>query len=330
MLEILSFSMSCALCLVGNNEMHELSRCKVESISQVAEDTLPTRPLGTSSVAADTALRLPSHSTQLPVLSPTHPFLVTSDTAASTSPQLPAVPPRGEIIDDSHKDGDASTCMGHLSKKSMSWQDWENSFMAFKAFLGGGAKILRSINELFSFCYRFNVYAPFQGAFVYLETVAVLRKFMDQYGNFMEVTGITPSFLRSAAFLALGFVLHGVDTMEFLDITNHILLCWQDAICEAITVGLNVDFLLNLVRNLARAVFGARAIHSMKLSQGSDEVKAVVDTLNIKQRELESQRTEVRALLLAKGISADNAECVTEAAARSSPKASSVLFGHSS
>ncbi|KAI5316096.1 hypothetical protein L3X38_045272 [Prunus dulcis] len=31
-----------------------------------------------------------------------------------------------------------------------------------------------------------------------------------------------------------------------------------------------------------------------------------------------------------KGISADNAECVTEATARSSPSASFVLFGHSS
>ncbi|CAL9030476.1 unnamed protein product [Prunus brigantina] len=47
-------------------------------------------------------------------------------------------PPRGEIIDDIHKDGDASTSVGHLSEKSMSWQDWENSFMAFKAFFDGG------------------------------------------------------------------------------------------------------------------------------------------------------------------------------------------------
>ncbi|CAL2229806.1 unnamed protein product [Prunus armeniaca] len=331
----------------------------VESISQVAEDTLPTPSLGTSSVATDTALRLsvaqpPAHpflstsdtttgtSPQLPlVLPPTPHFLVTSDTATGTSPQLPLVlpptphflvtsdiatgtspqlpavlpptypvPPRGEIIDDSHKDGDASISVGHLSEKSMSWQDRENSFMAFKAFFDGGAKILRSIDELFLLCYRFDGYAPFQGAFVYPETVAVLRKLMDQYGSFMEVTGITPSFLRNAAFRALGLVLHGVDTMEFLHITDHRLLCWWDAICEAITVGFHVDFLLNLVRNLSRAVFGARAIHSMKLSQGSDEVRVVADTLNIK------------------GISADNAECVTEAATRSSPKASSVLFGH--
>ncbi|CAL2239047.1 unnamed protein product [Prunus armeniaca] len=263
-------------------------RCKVESISQVAEDTLPTHRLRTSNVAADTALRLPAAhppappflstsdttaatSPQLPAVLPPTPFPVTSDTAASTSPQLPAVSPCGEIIVDSHKDGDASTSVRHLSEKNMSWQDLENSFMAFKAFFDGGAKILRSIDELFPFCYRFDGYTPFQGAFVYPKTVAVLRKFMDQYGSFMEVTGITPSFSRSAAFRALGLVFHGVDTMEFLDITDHRLLCWRDAICEAITLG-------------------ARAIHSMKLSQGSDEVKDDADTLNIKLRELESQR----------------------------------------
>ncbi|XP_034201219.1 uncharacterized protein LOC117638817 [Prunus dulcis] len=101
-------------------------------------------------------------------------------------------------------------------------------------------------------------------------------------------------------------------------------------ICEAITLGSHVDFFINLVRNLACAVFGVRAIQSMKLSHGSSEVKAAVDTLIIKQQELDKQRREVHALFFAKGISADNAECVTEATARSSPSASFVLFGHSS
>ncbi|CAL8081629.1 unnamed protein product [Prunus armeniaca] len=91
-----------------------------------------------SGVAADTALRLSAAqppappflstsdttagtSPQLPaVLPPTPPFLSTSDTTTSTSPQLPAVPPRGEIIDDS-------------------------------PFFDGGAKILRSIDELLPF-----------------------------------------------------------------------------------------------------------------------------------------------------------------------------------
>lgn len=105
---------------------------------------------------------------------------------------------------------------------------------------------------------------------------------MDRYGSFMEITGITSSFSRSAAFWALGLVLHGINTLQLLDITYHRLLCWRDSICEAITLGFQVDFLLNLVRNLARAMFGVRAIHSMKLSLGSDEVKAVADALNIK------------------------------------------------
>ncbi|PQM32685.1 hypothetical protein Pyn_30634 [Prunus yedoensis var. nudiflora] len=172
----------------------------------------------------------------------------------------------------------------------MSWQDWENSFTAFKAFFDGGIKILRSINKLLPLYYRFNGYATFQGAFVYPETIGALRKFMDKYGCFAEVTGITSSFSRSAAFQALGLVLYGMDTMELMDITDHRFLCWRDAICEAMTLGFPVDFLLNLVRHLARVVFGARAIHNMRLLLGSDEVKAAADALNLKQRELEDKR----------------------------------------
>ncbi|CAL8162290.1 unnamed protein product [Prunus armeniaca] len=59
------------------------------------------------------------------------------------------------MVDDNHKDGDApiiGTCEGHLSEKSMSWQNWENSFMAFKAFFDDGTKILRSIDELLPLC----------------------------------------------------------------------------------------------------------------------------------------------------------------------------------
>ncbi|KAI5317580.1 hypothetical protein L3X38_037287 [Prunus dulcis] len=262
---------------------------KVESTSQGEEDTLPTPLLGTPNAATDIALHLPAvlplaHPLGTPdaatdtalhllaVLPPTPPFLGTSDVAAGTAPQLPTVPPRGEITDDSYKAGDASVT----------------------------------------------------------ETVAVLRKFMDKYGSFMEITRITSSFSRSATFRALGLVLHGTDTMQLLDIIDHRLLCWQDAICEAITLGFLVDFLLNLVRNLAHAVFGAHAIYSMKSSLGFDEVKAAADTLNIKQGELEDQRRELHALLLTKGVSADSVECMAEAAARSSPRASSVLFGHSS
>ncbi|CAL2271819.1 unnamed protein product [Prunus armeniaca] len=131
----------------------------------------------------------------------------------------------------------------------MSWQDWEDSFMAFKAFFDGGVTILRSIDELLPLCHRFN--------------------------------------------------------------------------------GFHVEFLLKLVKNLEHAVFGAQAIHSMQSSHDSDEVKAVADALSIKQQELENQRREMHALLLAKGISVDSAECVMEAASRLSPRASFVLFGRS-
>ncbi|CAL2263195.1 unnamed protein product [Prunus armeniaca] len=125
---------------------------------------------------------------------------------------------------------------------------------------------------------------------------------MDKYGSLMEATDVTSSFSRCTTLRALGLVLHGMDTMQLLDITDHKLLCWRDAICEAMILGFRVEFLLKLVKNLARAVFGARAIHSMQLSHDSDEVKAAADALNIKQQELENQRREMHALLLAKGI----------------------------
>ncbi|KAI5324237.1 hypothetical protein L3X38_033310 [Prunus dulcis] len=192
----------------------------VGSASQGVEDTLPT------------PLEMP-------------------DTCTGTTPHLPTVPVFGEITDghchigDGHCQlGDASTKSAHvvyLSEKSLSWQDWENSFIAFKAFFDGSIKILLSIDKLLLLCHRFDGYATFQGAFVYSKKVAVLRKFMDRYGDFMEITGIISSFSGSAAFQALGLVLHGIDTMQLLDITYHRLLCWRDAICEAITLGFHVD-----------------------------------------------------------------------------------------
>ncbi|CAL9030024.1 unnamed protein product [Prunus brigantina] len=211
----------------------------------------------------------------------------------------------------------------------MSWQDWENSYMAFRAFFDGGVTILRSVDELLPLCHKFDGYATFQGALVYPETVEALKRFINRYGDLMEATDIASSFSRCTALRALGLVLHGIDTMQLLDITDHKLLCWRDAICEAMISGFRVESLLKLVKDLARAVFGARAIHNMQLSRDSDEVKAAADTLHIKQQELENQRREMHALLLAKGISANSAECVTEAAVRLSSGASFVLFRHS-
>ncbi|CAL9024108.1 unnamed protein product [Prunus brigantina] len=321
------------------------------STSPALPAVLPSTPpiLGTPDMAASTSPALPAvllpaspiPSTPdiavgivplLPAILPsTPPILGTPDMAASASPPLPAAQPFVEIIDNSHKNGDAfiaGSSVGHSSEKGMSWQDWENSYTAFKAFFDGGVTILRSIDELLPLCHRFDGYVTFQGALVYPETVEAFKRFMDKYGSLMGATDVTSSFSRCTALRALGLVLHGMDTMQLLDITDHKLLCWRDAICEAMILGFRVEFLLNLVKNLARAVFGARAIHGMQLSHDSDEVKAAADALNIKQQELENQRWEMHALLLAKGISIDSAECVTEAAARLSPGASFVLFEH--
>lgn len=150
--------------------------------------------------------------------------------------------------------------MGHLLEKSLSWLDWENSFITFKAFFDGGVKILRSIDELLPLFHRFDDYVTFRGAFLYPETIEVLGRFMDRYGGFMESMWTVSTFSRSAALRGLGLVLHGIDTMQLLDIIDHRLLCWRDAICEAITLGFHVDFLLDLLRNLASAIFGVRAI----------------------------------------------------------------------
>ncbi|CAL8089758.1 unnamed protein product [Prunus armeniaca] len=205
----------------------------------------------------------------------TFPISSTPDIASGTTPLLPAVHPFAEVIDNSHKNGDAfiaGSSKAHSFEKLMSWQDWENSYTAFKAFFDAGVTILRSIDELLPLCHRFDGYATFQGALVYPEMVEALKRFMDKYGSLMEATNVTSSFSRCIALRALGLVLHGMDTMQLLDITDHKLLCWRDAICEAMILGFRVEFLLKLMKNLARAGFGARAIRSMQLSHDSDEV----------------------------------------------------------
>ncbi|CAL9000093.1 unnamed protein product [Prunus brigantina] len=258
----------------------------------MAADTSPPLPAvpppispipSTPVIAAGISPPLPA---ALPSTSP-----IPSTPAAGTSPPLPAAQPFIEIFDHSHKNGDAfiaGSSEGNSPEKGMSWQDWENSYTTFKAFFDGGVTILRSIDELLLLCHRFDVYVTFQGALVYPETVEALKRFMDKYGSLMGATDVTSSFSRCTALRALGLVLHGMDTMQLLDITDHKLLCWRDAICEAMILGFRVEFLLKLVKNLARAVFGARAIHGMQSSHDSDEVKAAADALNLKQQELEN------------------------------------------
>ncbi|CAL8091795.1 unnamed protein product [Prunus armeniaca] len=194
------------------------------------------------------------------------------------------------------------------------------------AFFDSGAQVLRSADELLPLCHRFNGYAPFQGILVYPETVAALGKFLDKYGDFVDMTGITSFFSRCAAFWTLGSVLHGMDTVLLLDITDHRLLCWRDVVCEAMTLGFRAECLLNLVKDLARAVFGARAVHNMKSNPGLDEIRVAAEALVFKQHELENQRRELHGLLSAQGVSPDSADCVIEAVTGSSHRASSVLF----
>ncbi|CAL2271394.1 unnamed protein product [Prunus armeniaca] len=92
----------------------------------------PTPPIpSTPDIAAGTVSLLPT------VLPYTPPILGTLDMAAGASPPLPAAQPFAEIIDNSHRNGDAfiaGSSRGHLFEKGMSWQDWENSYTAFKAF----------------------------------------------------------------------------------------------------------------------------------------------------------------------------------------------------
>ncbi|KAI5334620.1 hypothetical protein L3X38_024753 [Prunus dulcis] len=218
---------------------------KVGSATQGAEGTLPALP----------PLERPGATTYtvLAALGPEHSIL----------PHLPATLPCSEITDGDCQIGGTSVesaLVGHLLEKSLSWLDWESCFIAFKAFFDSGVKILRSIDELLPLCHRFNSYVTFRGAFLYPETIEVLGRFMDRYGGFMESTWTVSTFSRSAALRGLGLVLHGIDTMQLLDIIDHRLLCWRDAICEAITLGFHVDFLLDLLRNPAHAIFGVRAI----------------------------------------------------------------------
>ncbi|CAL2239742.1 unnamed protein product [Prunus armeniaca] len=201
------------------------------------------------------------------------------------------------------------TVAGNAAAKhppNISWLEREESFTAFMAFFDSGAQVLRSADELLPLCHRFNGYAPFWGILFYPETIAALEKFLDKYGDFMDMTSITSSFSRCAAFRTLGLV-------QLLDITDHRLLCWRDAVCEAMTLGFRAESLLNLVKDLARAVFGARVVHNMKSNPGPNEIRVAAEALVFKQHELEKQHRELRGLLSAQGVSPDSADCMTEA-----------------
>ncbi|CAL9018633.1 unnamed protein product [Prunus brigantina] len=265
-----------------------------------------------------TTLTAPSHA---------QPFLQAS--GPSTPTLLPAVQPDNASAAENTQA--TITAAGNAAVEcphNMSWPEWEESFTAFMAFFDSGAQVLRSADELLPLYHRFNGYARFRGIFVYPETVASLEKFLDKHGDFMDMTGITSSFSRCTAFRTLGLVLHGIDTAQLLDITDHRLLCWRDAVCEAMTLGFRAEPLLNLVRDLARAAFGARAVHNMKSHPSPDAIRAAAEALVFKQRELENQHRELRGLLSTQGVSSDGADCVMEAVTRSSHEASPFFSSH--
>ncbi|CAL8992920.1 unnamed protein product, partial [Prunus brigantina] len=230
-----------------------------------------------------------------PAVSPALPAALQSNTFAPSPPTpLPAV--QCDNASAAENARAIITVAGNAAvehPRNMSWLEWEESFTAFMAFF---------------------------------DSVAALEKFLDKHGDFMDMTGITSSFSRCTAFRTLGLVLHGIDTTQLLDITDHRLLCWRDAVCEAMTLGFRAEPLLNLVKDLARAAFGARAVHNMKSNPGPDEIRAAAEALIFKQRELENQHKELRGLLSAQGVSSDSADCVMEAVTRSSHEASPIPF----
>ncbi|BBG94280.1 hypothetical protein Prudu_002520 [Prunus dulcis] len=54
----------------------------------------------------------------------------------------------------------------------------------------------------------------------------------------------------------------------------------------------------------------------MKSFSGSEDIRAAIEAFILKQRELENQHRELRALLLAQDVSSDSAGCIIEAVTR--------------
>ncbi|PQP95958.1 E3 ubiquitin-protein ligase RFWD3 isoform X1 [Prunus yedoensis var. nudiflora] len=134
-------------------------------------------------------------------------------------------------------------------ENNFSWQRWKHAFNSFKAFFDSGMGMLRSTDELLPLRYDFRGYETFRGAQVFPETVKALNKFFDNYGA------------------RLGFVLYGMDTTPYSDVTDHRLLCWRDAIRDTILLGLHVDFFLDTLKmRLVHAVFEVRGLLWMVLS----------------------------------------------------------------
>ncbi|CAL2270689.1 unnamed protein product [Prunus armeniaca] len=160
-----------------------------DTVQTVGKPPAPPSPR-TSNMAADTSSQLPA------VLPHTPPCLSTSDTAAGTSPQLPTVlPPTPPSLGTSGKVAGTSPQL--------------------PAVLPCGEMVDDNHKD---------GDAPIIGAFVYPETIAILRKSMDRYGSFMEASDITSSFSRCAALRVLGLGDNGFVVPATQECMPHIIL----------------------------------------------------------------------------------------------------------
>ncbi|KAL6279072.1 hypothetical protein ACE6H2_015953 [Prunus campanulata] len=214
-----------------------------------------------------------------------------------------------------------------MSGYDPSCYELEGAFSAFVVFFDSDRRILRSTDELLPLCYEFQGYETFRGAQVFPETVKSLSKFFDSYEACIESARNLSFSSKNLAFRGLGLSLYGMDVTSYSEISDHKLLCWRDTIRDAISYGLQVGFLLDILKmRLARAVFETRAACGAAISIQSLKVGATTQALKLKHQELDSECHKLRELLLEKGISSDNAGYVLEAAKGSPRNASSILY----
>ncbi|XP_021826614.1 uncharacterized protein LOC110767396 isoform X2 [Prunus avium] len=229
---------------------------------------------------------------------------------------------------------DATTSTPHnvdnlidMSGYDPSCYELEDAFSAFMVFFDSDTRILRSSDELLPLCYEFQGYETFRGAQVFPETVKSLSKFFDSYEARIESARNLSFSSKNLAFRGLGLSLYGMDVTSYSEISDHKLLCWRDTIRDAISYGLQVGFLLDILKmRLARAVFETRAACGAAISTQFLKVGATTQALKLKHQELDSECHKLRELLLEKGISSNNAGYVLEAAKGSPCNASSILY----
>ncbi|PQM39164.1 uncharacterized protein Pyn_36815 [Prunus yedoensis var. nudiflora] len=170
----------------------------------------PTPPLlGTSDIAAGTALHLPAVLPPIPLLPGT------SDIVAATALHLPAAPPVVRLLMVATRSVmflPTVPSWGIHKRKAYPGRIGKFPLLRSKPFSMVVSRFSGLSTNFFHFVTNLT---DMQCSRVPLhpETIGVLRKFMDKNGGFMDIMGVTSSFSKSAAFRALGLVLHGMDTM---------------------------------------------------------------------------------------------------------------------